>query len=62
MQEKSNGALLGSVIIIIILILGGIYFWKTSMQEKLAPESSESTADMEANLNSIDLDSIDQEI
>ena len=34
MEQKSNGALIGSIIIIVILIIGGIYFWKTSIKEK----------------------------
>lgn len=61
-EQKTNGALIGSIIIIIILIIGGIYFWKTSMKENFAPVSSDSTAEMEANLNSIDMESLDSEI
>ncbi len=34
-EERTSGALIGSVIIIIILIVGGIYFWQTSLKEKL---------------------------
>jgi uncharacterized protein HemX len=28
-EEKSVGALIGSIIVIVIIILGGIYFWMT---------------------------------
>jgi hypothetical protein len=67
-QEKSNGALIGSIIIIIILIIGGIYFWKTSLEERvITPEETtsqnyETSADLEANVNSIDLESLDQDL
>lgn len=32
-EKKSNGALFGSIVIIIILIIGGIYLFITKMQE-----------------------------
>jgi|GEM_PF-2487030 len=32
-KEKSNGALLGSIVIIIILIIGGIYIFYSKIQE-----------------------------
>jgi hypothetical protein len=31
-EKKSNGALIGSVIIIIILIIGGIYVWQAKVK------------------------------
>lgn len=34
-EEKSVGALIGSIIIIVIIVIGGIYFWAT--QEKMMP-------------------------
>ena len=58
---NGNGALMGSIIIIIILIIGGIYFWKVSMKEKIE-QPSDDTANMEAELDSVDLESLDQEI
>jgi flagellar basal body-associated protein FliL len=72
-QQKSNGALIGSIIIIIILIIGGIYFWQSSLKEKIdEPENSnvgdatspvsDNTADLEASIGSIDLESLDSEI
>jgi len=33
-EEKSTGALIGSIIIIIVLILGGLYLWNAKMQEQ----------------------------
>lgn len=74
-QTKSNGALVGSIIIIVILIIGGIYLWQNSLKEKALPQdqtmpeemkdfesSVDSTSSIEAELDSIDLDSIDSEI
>lgn len=71
-QQKSNGALVGSIIIIIILIIGGIYFWQNSLKEKIdEPENSnvgdtsgavDDTADLEASVNSIDLEGLDSGI
>ncbi len=33
-DEKSSGALIGTVIIIVVLILGGLYLWNNKMQEE----------------------------
>ena len=32
-QKKSNGALIGSIIIIVILIIGGLYVWQTKVKQ-----------------------------
>ena len=70
-EEKSNGALVGSIIIIVILILGGAYFLKTSMKNQPAtPEDTSTiesntnvdTTEVENELNSIDLETLDSEI
>ena len=68
-DKKSNGALIGSVIIILILIIGGIYLLKNTTKEKLYPEATDevgyeedSTTSIEAELESTELDSIDGEI
>jgi hypothetical protein len=37
-DKKSNGALIGAVVVIILLILGGVYLWST--QETVAPETN----------------------
>jgi hypothetical protein len=34
-EKKSNGALVGSIIIIIILVIGGIYIWQSKVKEDL---------------------------
>jgi hypothetical protein len=70
-QPKSNGALVGSIVIIVLLIIGGLYLWKNSAKEEMLPENSNisggddidaSAAAIEAELNGMDLDSLDSEI
>jgi hypothetical protein len=62
-EQKTNGALIGSVIIIIILIIGGIYLWKVSLKERPVPlENTDTSANLETDLNDIDLESLDSEI
>ena len=59
-QKKSNGALIGSIIIIIILIAGGIYIWQSKVQkviddkiqsENVAPANDEGLNDLEQDIN-----------
>jgi len=62
-EQKSNGALTGLVVIIIILIIGGIYLWKNntdSIQEAENPAIPNSANSVDAELDS-ELDSIDIE-
>ncbi len=55
-EQKSNGALVGSIIIVIILIIGGIYFWQTSVKGKIKPalpdQNIGSTQNVSDNLDS----------
>jgi len=60
-EQKSNGALIGSTIIVIILIIGGIYLWRKTLREK-PPPPTDDLAGLEANLNQVELESFDQEI
>jgi len=34
-EKKSNGAFIGSIVIIIILIIGGIYIWQSKVKSAL---------------------------
>lgn len=69
-EQKSNGALVGLIIIIIILLLGGAYLWNKNQKKNSdiepkinqASTTDENTAEMEANLNSVDLESLDSDI
>lgn len=36
-EEKSMGALIGSIIVIAVIVLGGIYFWVTRSGESTTP-------------------------
>ena len=71
-EPKSSGALIGSIVIIVILIIGGIYLWKTTSTRSPAPEGGEpldsvgaslsDETDLEADVNSIDLENLDEGI
>lgn len=63
-EKKSNGALVGSIVIIIILIIGGIYIWQTKVQKALeekikaenvvVPEDTTELNTLETELNTTD--------
>lgn len=58
-EKKPNGALLGSIVIIIILIIGGIYVWQSKVQQLLEQKKlqSEAITAMDANeLNALEQD------
>lgn len=57
-EKKSNGAFIGLVIIIIILIAGGIYIWQENKKMKAAQVQGEATL----NQDSAALDGLDQEL
>ncbi|MEK7088681.1 MAG: hypothetical protein AAB913_00955 [Patescibacteria group bacterium] len=66
-EKKSNGAFIGSIIIIIILIIGGIYIWQSKVKNVLEKKSvqSENVTPMDANaLNALeqDLNAIDADV
>ena len=69
--EKKNGATVGLIVIIIILVIGGVYLWWSNMKEEAVEqnanlESSEAvnneTTSIEAELDGVDLESLDSEI
>lgn len=60
-DKKSNGALVGLIIIILILVVGGIYMWQTNADKVKRIEDptpqSETTADEDTNeLDLLDAD------
>jgi len=64
-EQKSNGALIGLIVIVIILIIGGIYLWQTSLKDNTTESTlgtSEDSAQLEADVNSIDLESLDSDL
>ena len=62
-EKKSNGALIGSIIIIIILLVGGIYIWQSKVKN-LPIKNTENTVQTNetttADLN--DLNTLDQDL
>ncbi len=68
-DKKSYGALIGSVIIIVILVLGGIYFWmskqgdmNTDMNTTDMPQSEENTVNTEGDPALIELNELEAQI
>jgi predicted cupin superfamily sugar epimerase len=64
-EKKSNGALIGSIIIIIILIVGGIYVWQSKVEpasegtlqgEVVSPSYEEGLNSLEMEVNSANSD------
>ncbi len=72
MEQKSNGALMGSIIIIVILIIGGWYVWKTSVKQKIQQnngttvntpsDNPDDVSNIEQGLNDVKLDTLDSGI
>ena len=65
-EKKTNGALVGLIIIVIILIVGGIYVWQTKNKgvtdgtdtntQAVTPEDSSELDTLEQDLNTVDID------
>ncbi|MEI7810184.1 MAG: hypothetical protein WCI41_01350 [bacterium] len=54
-EEKSYGALIGSIVIIVILVIGGVYAWQSrikdmQMKQKLQQEANAIAAEELNNL------------
>lgn len=68
-KENGVGPIIGSIIIIILLVLGALYFYgsiveRRQTQNAPTPALSESTrvADMESDLNVPELDTVDADM
>jgi len=76
-NESSAGPVIGTVIILAVIVLGGLYFWgqradsEPAMTEEQVQEqvnmiqeqsTSDATADIEADLNATDIDGLDSEL
>ena len=58
-EKKSNGAFIGLVVIIIILVIGGIYIWQSNKDtlpesDSVAESDSIELTNLEADINSVD--------
>ena len=72
MENKSNNALIGSIVIVIIIVIGGIYLWKTSIKKQdsmpasqnsqvnQAESQSTDASNIEKDLNNVDVNNLDQ--
>lgn len=54
-EKKSNGALIGLIVIVIILVIGGIYVWQSKVKEMEKQNPALTTEDAST------LDALDQE-
>lgn len=74
-EKKSVGPTIGLVIVVILIILGGIYFWNQQQNkdsDSMAVENeammikeqgtSNEVSSIEADLNATNLDNLDQEL
>jgi len=62
-EKKSHGALIGSIIIIVILVIGGIYIWQTKVKEiKLQREKTEMQAQALQAASDKELQLLEQEL
>jgi len=76
-EEGSAGPVIGTIIILAVIVLGGLYFWgqradsKPAMTEEQVQEqvnmiqeqsTSDAPTDIEADLNATDIDSLDSEL
>ena len=56
-EKKSDGAFVGLVIIIIILVIGGIYMWQSGKNAKEKMKESEISEQ-----DSVELDALEQDL
>mgnify|MGYP001576677008 CR=1 FL=1 len=64
-EKKSNGALVGSIIIILILVIGGIYIWQSKVknvleekkfqEENVIPEDTSELNTLEEEIGTTDV-------
>jgi len=63
-----SGPLIGAIVILAVIILGGLYFWgqragnDAVIDETSTESGSDETAAIEADLDAIDIESLDAEL
>jgi len=61
-EKKSNGAMIGLIIIIILLIVGGIYVWQTNQKEMPVNETLNTEDSAELNTLEASVETTDTNI
>lgn len=74
-KESSVGPVIGTIIILAVIVLGGLYFWNqrgervmdetelnTVINEISTQSQSDDTASIDADLKATDVDNLDQEL
>jgi flagellar basal body-associated protein FliL len=58
-EQKSNGSLIGLVVIVIILIIGGIYIWQSNKNSVEKIKSSQTPTESVVNEDSSELNTLE---
>ena len=53
-ESKSSGALIGTVVVILVLVLGGYYFWSTMIKPKILINQTEQSVTNNSPLSQSD--------
>ncbi len=67
-KESQIGPVIATVIIILILLIGGLYFWGEQLKKESIKENSQiqieagEVSNLENEVNSLEVDSFEQEI
>jgi uncharacterized protein HemX len=61
-EKKANGALVGLIIIIIILIAGGIYMWQSNKQMQDEMTNSQAQSETASNQDSAELTALEVDV
>lgn len=61
-EKKSHGALIGSIIIIIILVIGGVYVWQSKINVAKQKATQEQAIINSENSQTSDLNNLEQQI
>ena len=60
-EKKSNGALVGLIIIIIILVIGGIYIWQSN-ETAILQNTENPSEEAVSETDSAELDALEQDL
>ncbi|MES3032033.1 MAG: hypothetical protein V4699_02195 [Patescibacteria group bacterium] len=60
-EQKSNGALVGLVVIIILLVVGGIYIWLSNKKAQEELQNTQTQLETLTEQDAAALDALDQE-